>query len=38
MGIAGSPSLVMPLNLAELAYLKHVSSAFLFSLRFCDRN
>ena len=28
----------MLLNLAEPAYLEHVSSVFLFSLRFCERN
>ena len=38
MGIAGVPSLGMPLNLAEPAYLEHVSSVFRFSLRVCERN
>ena len=38
MGIAGFPSLGMPLNLAEPAYLEHVSSVFRFSLRVCERN
>ena len=38
MGIAGFPSLWMPLNLAEPAYLEHVSSVFIFSLRVCERN
>ena len=38
MGIAGFPSLGMPLNLAEPAYLEHVSSVFIFSLRVCERN
>ena len=33
MGIAGFPSLGMPLDLAELTYLEHVSSVFRFSLR-----
>ena len=28
----------MPLNLAEPAYLEHVSSVFRFSLRVCERN
>ena len=38
MGIAGFPSLGMPLNLAEPAYLEHVFSVFHFSLRFCEQN
>ena len=38
MGIYGFPSLVIPLNLTEPAYLDHVSSFFLFSLRFFCRN
>ena len=38
MGIAGFPSLGMPLNLAEPAYLEHVSSVFIFSLSVCERN
>ena len=38
MGIDGFHSLEMPLKLAEPAYLYHVSSVFLLSLRFCERN
>ena len=38
MGIAGFTSLGMPLKLSEPAYLEHVSSVFLFSLRVCERN
>ena len=38
MGITGFPSLGMPLNLAEPAYLEHVSSVFRFSFRVCERN
>ena len=38
MGVSGFPSLGMPLNLAEPAYLDHVSSVFLFSLRLYERN
>ena len=38
MGIAGFPYLGIPLNLAEPAYLEHVSSVFLFSLMICERN
>ena len=38
MGITGFTSLGTPLNLADPAYLEHVSSVFLFSLRFCKRN
>ena len=38
MGIAGFPSLGMPLNLAEPEYLEHVSSVFRFSLRVCEQN
>ena len=38
MGISGFPSIGMTLNLAEPAYLEHVSSVFHFSLRVCERN
>ena len=38
MGIDGFPSLRIPLNLTDTAYLEHVSSVFLISLRFCWRN
>ena len=38
MGVAGFPSLVMSLNLADPEYLVHVLSVFLFSLRVCERN
>ena len=38
MGIAGFPSLGIPLNLTEPAYLDHASSVFFFSLRFCWHN
>ena len=38
MGIAGFLSLGMPLNLAEPAYLEHVSSVFIFSCRVCEWN
>ena len=38
MGIAGFPYLGIPLNLTEPAYLEHVSSVFLISLRICWRN
>ena len=38
MGIAVFTSLGIPLNLAEPAYLEHVSSVFSFSLRVCERN
>ena len=38
MGIAGFPSLVIPLKLAEPEYLERVSSVFLFCLRCCWRN
>ena len=38
MGIAGFPSLGMPLNLEEPAHLEHVSFVFIFSLRVCERN
>ena len=38
MGIAGFPSLGMPLKLEETAYLEHVFSVFHFSLRVCEQN
>ena len=38
MGISGFPYLGMPLNLAEPAYLEHVSYVFIFSLRICEQN
>ena len=38
MDISGFPSLGIPLNLAEPAYLDHVSSIFCFSLRVCEWN
>ena len=38
MGIDGFLYLGIPLNLTEPAYLEHVSSVFLISLRFCWRN
>ena len=38
MGIAGFPSIGMPLNLADNEYLEHVSSVFCLSLRVCELN
>ena len=38
MGIASFPSLGISLKFSEPAYLEHVSSVFLFSLRVCERN
>ena len=38
MSIAGFTSLGMPINLTEPAYLEHVSSVFLFSLRVYKQN
>ena len=38
MGIDGFPSQVIPLNLAEPAYLEHVYSVFIFSLSVCEWN
>ena len=36
MGIAGFPSIVMPLKSADPAYLERVSSVFFFSFRVCE--
>ena len=38
MGISGFTYLGITLNLVEPAYLVHVSSVFLFSLRVCEKN
>ena len=38
MGSAGFPSLGIPLNLAEPAYLEHVSYVFLFSFWAFEQN
>ena len=38
MVIDGFLSLWIPLNLAEPAYLEHVFSVFIFSLRLCEKN